>query len=212
MSGSADISGAFQRPTLVDYLIVVEHDSLDICLHLHVGALEVGVIGVRGGRVVHAELPGAKGDTALSLLARLPDARVSAERWTQLATNVDRSWRSVVEPSSLDNSPGRRQRLTQIRAELRELDAEIAAESGVYAIEGPQPVSVDARTLKVAAELFDWAVIEAYMSGSVEAARSLAERREQLKPGDLTSAANLERLRLRLLEDELAAGVAEVTQ
>ena len=35
---------------------------------------------------------------------------------------------------------------------------------------------------------------------------------ERLKPGDLTSAANLERLRLRLLEDELAAGVAAVTK
>ena len=37
----ADISGSFQRPTLVDYLIVAEHETLDLGLKLYVGALEV---------------------------------------------------------------------------------------------------------------------------------------------------------------------------
>ena len=212
MNGSADISGAFQRPTLVDYLIVVEHDSIDLCLHLYVGALEVGIIGVRGGRVVHADLPGASGNTALSLLARLSDARITPEPWTERASNVEGGWRQLVDQGQIANSPGRRQRLAQIRAELRELDAEIAAESGVYEIAQPEPSSAGAPALAVATELLDWAVVEAYLVRDIEGARALAERREQLKPGDLTSAANLERLRLRLLEDELVAGVAEVTQ
>ena len=212
MNESADISGAFQHPTLVDYLMVVEHDPIDLCLHLYVGALEVGIIGVRGGRVVHADLPGASGNTALSLLARLPDARITPEPWTERANNVEGAWRQLVDQGQIANSPGRRQRLSQIRAELRELDAELAAESGVYEIARPEPSSADASALRVATELLDWAVVEAYLVRDIEGARILAERREQLEPGDLTSAANLERLRLRLLEDEIAADVAEVTK
>jgi biotin carboxyl carrier protein len=211
MTTHADISGAFQRPTLVDYLIVAEHQRLDLALHLHIGALEVGVIGVSGGGVVHAELPGASGDPAITLLARLPDTRIMPERWTPRVTNVDRPWRELIPESMQESSPGRSQRLAEVRAELQELAEELAAEEP--AAEEPASSSqADARAKRMAAELLDWAAIEAYMSGGVERARTLVQRSEEVRPGQLICAANLERLRLRLLEDEIATEVAEAAQ
>lgn len=210
LASNADISGAFQRPTLVDYLIVADHEQLDLSLHLHIGALEVGQLGVSGGQVVFAELPGATGDAAVSLLAQLPNARIMPEAWTTKPTNVSTPWRELIDERLWKASPGRKQRLAQIRAELRELDAEIAAESGVYAVPRPELNDDDARALRIAAELIDWVAIEAYLHGEVDRAHVLMSQRERLRPGDLISAANLERLRLRLLEDELASGIAQV--
>ena len=209
MTTNADISGAFQRPTLVDYLIVAEHEGLDLGLHLHIGALEVGRVEVRGGQVVFAELPGAAGDAAVSLLARLANARVMPERGLAGQANVETPWRELIDEAQWASSPGRKQRLAQIRAELRELDGEPAAESGVYEV----PSDLDAddhRVARTAAELIDWVAIETYLEGDVDRARALFEQHERLRPGEIVNAANLERLRLRLLEDDLTEGIAGV--
>lgn len=206
----ADISGSFQRPTVVDYLIVAEHETLDLGLKLYVGALEVGLVGLEAGRVVYAELPGASGNLAVSLLSRLPSARIMPESWVSRTPNVLAPWRELIDGRLWGSSAGRSQRLATARAELRELDAELAAESGVYSCPLPQPSGDEGQAQRLAAELLDWAAIEAYLCGEVEQARLLVDRRERLRPGELTCAANLERLRLRLLEDELAADVAEL--
>lgn len=209
MTRHADMSGAFQRPTLVDYLIVAEHQQLDVRLQLFVGALEVGVVGVSGGRVVHAELPGASGDAAVVLLARLPDMRIMPERWTGGVTNVEASWRELIDLGLQDGSAGRSQRLAQVRAELGELAAELADDPDPRE---PACDATDARAQQTAAELLDWAAIEVYLRGDVDRARTLVLRSDQLFPGQLLCAANLERLRLRLLEDEIAQDVAEDSQ
>lgn len=206
---NADISGAFQRPTLVDYLFVAEHETLDLGLKLYVGALEVGLVGLEAGRVVYAELPGATGNLAVSLLSQLPSVRLMPETWAPRTPNVLVPWRELIDGRQWETSAGRSRRLVQIRAELRELDAEQAAESGVFSCP-PRPPSDTAKAQQIAAELLDWAVIETYLSGELEQARALADRRERLWPGELTCAANLERLRLRLLENEIATDVAEV--
>lgn len=209
MHGQADISGAFARPTIVDYLIVAELEQLSLTLHIHVGALRVGIIGVNGGRVVFAELPGAEGDTALSLLTRLPKARVMPEPWTPHVSNVQASWRALVDGDLEHEAPGRSQRLSQIRAELRELESEAAQTTDGREAE-IAPAELEAAP--AAAELLDWAGVEAYLRGDIDGARAIFAQRDALCPGDLICAANLERLRLRLLEDEIAATVSEVSR
>lgn len=212
MMSNAHISGAFQRPTLVDYLIVAEHETLDLSLKLYVGRLDVGLVGVAAGKVVYAELPGAEGKLAVSLLSRLPSARIMAETWAPRTPNVFAPWRELIDGSQWASSADRSQRLVQIRAELRELEAETAAESGVFS-DPPAPRAAggdEARAEKIMSELLDWAGIEAYLSGDLEQAQALIDRRERLCPGQLMCGANLERLRLRLLEDEIAASVTEV--
>jgi hypothetical protein len=209
MSNNADISGVFQRPTLMDYLVVAESQKVDAGLNVYVGRLEVGLVGLSGGRVVYADMPGASGNTALSLLARLSNARIVINQWSAHLANVDRPWRELVGEPDPNAAVGRAQRLAEVRAELRELDSERESESGVYdRIENNTGDLGLAR--RVAAELLDWAVIDAYTSGDFEVSRELASAREIVAPGDLLAAANLERLRLRLLEDEFVSGVVGV--
>lgn len=210
MTNLADISGAFVRPNLVDYLMLVEHDRRDASLHIYVGQLEVGLLGVENGSVVHAEMPGAGGDAALSLLLRLSNSRVLAEAPQRREPNVSRPWRELASESQLSSSPGRPQRLAQIRAELAELEIGQANESGVYELN--RGTHEETRERKIVCELLSWVVVEAYLEGDREHARELASRCQQLHSGELLCTANLERLRLRLLEDEIAAEVAEVEE
>lgn len=213
---NADISGAFQRPTLVDYLFVAEHETLNLGLKLYVGALEVGLIGIDVGRVTFAELPGATGNVAVSLLSQLSSARIMAQSWAPRTPNVLAPWRELIDRSQWDSSAGRSRRLVQIRAELHELDAELTAESGVHSCPTPpmsgQMSGQQAKAQRIAGELLDWAAIEAYLGGQLEQAQILVDRRERMWPGELTCVANLERLHLRLLEDEISMSVAEDSQ
>ncbi|MCA9696473.1 MAG: hypothetical protein KC431_03025 [Myxococcales bacterium] len=207
MTSTADISGSFQRPSLVDYLIVAEHQSRDLGLRLWIGALEIGLIAVCAGEVAYAELPGAGGDTALTLLAKLP-ARVTPEPWVGRDRNVHKPWRELIDEQQWGNSPGRSQRLTAIRAELAELDeetGELDSQTGASVLADETEVPTRAR--RVSVELLDWLAIEAYLEGEREQARALLTVRERSAPGDLLCAANLERLRLRLLEDDIEASV-----
>ena len=149
------VSGALRRPTLVDYLIVAEQDSLDLSLRLYVGALEVGLIGIETGRLVYADLPGATGDLAISLLSRLPSPRVVPEAWASLTPNIHASWRDLVDGLEWDSPLGRSRRLVLIRAELRELDAQVT--SGLRPCPGPQPSGDAEKALAIVTELLDWA-------------------------------------------------------
>lgn len=204
MSANTDISGSFQRPGLVDYIIVAENLRLDVELRLWIGALEVGLVGIAGGQVFYAEIPGATGDTALGLLARLP-ARVTPEAARTRESNVQAAWREVIDERAMGASAGRLQRLEAVRSELAELASESAGEAVVAAVvDGDE---TDARARRGVAELLDWAAVEAYLGGDVERARLVLIDRERIQPGDLLCAANLERLRLRLLEDEIEACV-----
>lgn len=210
MAQNADTSGSFHRPTLLDYLTVLEHETLELCLEVHVGALEIGLVGVQRGAVVHAQLPGASGPFALQLLAKLPNTRLSPQRWRECEANVSAPWRELLEPHPEEQPAGRRQRLSLVRAELRELDAELAAESGVYEIPRPEPGPVERKALDIVGRLFDWCAIDSYLEGEIEVARALVQRRGQIQ-ADILALANLERLRLRLLEDELTAKVEELS-
>lgn len=212
MSNVAELSGTFQRPNLVDYLLVAEHQKLTVGLHVHVGRLDIGIVGVHAGQPVHADMPGASGNTAFTLLARVSSARIVPSCWQHEVANIHKPWRELVSENEPALANGRTQRLAQVRAELRELDSERAAESGVFELVERKRDHEHPLAARVAAELVDWAVVEAYLRGELEQARCLVGHRERLCPGELISAANLERLRLRLLEDEFVAGVAEVRE
>jgi hypothetical protein len=212
MSNVAELSGAFQRPNLIDYLLVAEHQQLAVGLHVHVGRLDIGIVGVHAGQPIHADMPGASGNTAFSLLARVSNARIVPSRWQHDVGNIDKPWRDLVSEDEPALATGRSQRLAQVRAELRELDSEGAEGSGVFERVEPERDHEYHLAARVAAEIVDWAVVESYLRGEFEHARGLIVHRERLCPGELLPAANLERLRLRLLEDEFVAGVAEVKE
>jgi hypothetical protein len=212
MSNAAELSGSFQRPNLVDYLLVAEHQELDVGLHVHVGRLDIGVVGVHAGRAIHADMPGASGNTALALLSRVSNARVVPRRQQYDIQNIDKPWRELIGENEPSLATGRAHRLAHVRAELRELASERAEDSGVYEMVERTRDPEHHFAARVMAELVDWAVVEAYLCGEIEQARCLVVQRERLCPGDLLPAANLERLRLRLLEDEFVAGVAEVRE
>jgi hypothetical protein len=210
---ATDVSGVFDRPDLIDYILVAEHQQLDLCLRVYVGRLEIGLIGVHVGSPVYADMPGATGNTAFALLARLSNARIVPSRWKYDTTNIDSPWRELVGGGEQVSPAGRTRRLADVRSELRELDEELAQEqSGEIEREVGSHDDEQQLALKVAAELLDWRVVEVYLRGDFEHARRLAGQRERLQPGELLPAANLERLRLRLLEDEFVAGVAEVRE
>lgn len=211
MSKNVDTSGSYQRPTLIDYLVVLEQEELEISLHVHVGTLEVGVVSVQQGAVVHANLPGATGDSALKLISQLPNTRISPEVWTNPEPNITAPWRDLIPVQDYDQSVDRRQRLSLVRAELRELDAELAAESGVYELPTSEPGPIERKALRIVGSLFDWSALDAYLDDDIEDARSIMQKRTQIA-SDPIALANLERLRLRLLDDELAADFAEVSK
>lgn len=212
MSIAAELSGTFQRPNLVDYLLVAEHQQLEVGLHVHVGRLDIGLVGVHAGRAVHADMPGAIGNTAFALLARVSNARIVPSRWQYDVGNIDKPWRELVGENESALASGRTRLLAQVRTEMRELDDERAEDSGVFELIERKRDHEHDLAARVAAELVDWAVVEAYLRGELEQARGLVVQRERMCPGELLPAANLERLRLRLLEDEFVAGVAEVEQ
>ncbi|EDM78498.1 hypothetical protein PPSIR1_33324 [Plesiocystis pacifica SIR-1] len=208
MALHTDMSGSFRWPTLIDYLVILDDLAVDIGLRAWIGALEVGFVGVADGRPVFAEIPGARGDTALTLLARLPAARVVPEAWTKANPNIEQDWRGLVDLSSWEAIPGRSQRLASVRSELLEFraDGRRGERSETFVDDDAEL----AREHKIVAQLLAWAAVEAYLGGDLESARALIVRRDSVAPSDLVSAANLERLRLRMLEDELAASVRNI--
>lgn len=195
------------RPALIDYLLVVEELELSVELHLFIGRLELGVLALADGRVCFAELPGSTGDAALALLARMPGTRVVAEAWVPRIANVECTWRDVIEQEELASSPGRAWRLDAVREELEELGE--AAKPNLPRLVHSRPATELASPLRdVVGLLFDWAAADACLADDIEAAHALLTRRVELCPTELICAANLERLHLRLLADDIATSVA----
>ncbi len=74
----ACLSGS--SPSLGHYFFFANEQRVSVRLRVCLGTLEVGVVDVKDGEPVHAELPGATGDRALELLARLRRVEISCER------------------------------------------------------------------------------------------------------------------------------------
>lgn len=202
MNDSTNTSGAFMRPSLIDYLLVAEREQLRVGLLVHVGRLELGLVGVDGGRVVYAELPGSSGDLALALLTQVPGTRVVPQAWDGRPANVERSWRELVSDQQLNAAPGLAWRLDHVLAELAEIDELERPADDVTPTHDPS-------VRDAVAELLDWGAAHACLHADIGRAHALLTRREQLCAPDLVCAANLERLHLRLLEDEITTAVAE---
>ena len=199
----ASVSGAFMHPLLVDYLLVAEEVRATVDLHLYIGRLELGLIGLNRGEVEFAELPGSAGDEALVLLARMPGTRVSAEPRHSRGANVTRPWREAVEPGQLESCPGQAWRLDAVREELAELAEEESSTESPARLEHDR----DPLLVEIIGELLDWAAASACLADDIERAHALLVRRVQLCPTELICAANLERLHLRLLTDDIASSV-----
>jgi len=207
-----NITNSGERPRLVDFLLLAEDQKIDVGLRVWVGAVDVGLVGISSGTVIFAELPGNTGDSALKLLAILSGARIVPEAWTTRVTNVESHWRTLVDERELLASADRAQRLSAARDELqraggREPSARLSAgsseDSGVFGC--AEPDESTRRALRLGLELLDSSAIAAYLRGDLDRARRLLERREQLQPGDLICRANLECLRIRLLDQQAPA-------
>ncbi|GEM_PF-6814703 len=98
--------------TLAQYLDVLEPSGNNAAIELSVGRLPVGRVELRGGRPVHAELPGAVGDKALELLARIPRSEVSLVEPERCRRTLVRPWRGYVgKPGPLSRGSGQLLRL-----------------------------------------------------------------------------------------------------
>lgn len=214
MSPAAHITNSGERPRLVDFLLIAEDQQIDVGLRVWVGAVDVGLVGIASGTVVFAEIPGTAGDPALKLLAILSGARFVPEAWTTRVTNVESSWRTLVDERELLASADRAQRLAAARDELQRRAGSVrehsaraseasSEDSGVFGCDEPDEST--RRALRLGLELLDWGAISAYLRGDLDRARRLLERREQLQPGDLICQANLQRLRMRILDQEVEA-------
>lgn len=208
-----DMSGSFRWPTLIDYLVLLDEEDVSVGLRLWIGALEVGFVGVETGQVCVARMPGVDGRMALGLLAELPGVRVVPEPWIADERNVEGHWeghwegrwRELVDWSVWESLPDRTQRLGQVREEL---EAIRSGSEPTRADSGSNEDGDDRRRARaLAAGLLRWVGIEAYLDGDLEGARGFLSGEAALLPGEIVTAANLERLRVRLLEDELAASV-----
>ena len=208
MGDIASSSGAFMRPTLLDYLIVAEELEFSVGLRVFIGRLELGLIGFERGRVVVAELPGSQGDSALALLVRMPGTRTVAELWSPRAPNVEAQWRDIVPSEQLASSSGRAWRLGAVRDELGELGPD-SKRSTPNKLVRRVPLPNEPLLLRVAGILLDWAAADACLDDEVERAHALLTQRVKLCPAELICAANLERLHLRLLADDIVTSVAE---
>jgi hypothetical protein len=98
--GIIELRQSTSRPTtpivrpVERFLIELEARSADADLALLLGEVIVGYLAVRGGEVKHAELPGAEGDTALSMLPQLAGLQARVDATTDSRTTVSTSWRS----------------------------------------------------------------------------------------------------------------------
>ena len=205
MADLANASGAFMRPKLVDYLLVAEELELSVCLRLFIGRLELGVIGLERGKAVFAELPGSEGDAALALLMRMPGTRAVAEPWSARGPNVETQWRDMAQAEQLASSPGLAWRLDAVRGELMELDEP----SCPPLVDNNHSAEPSSDALRVAGILLDWAAADACLDDEIKRAHALLTRRVALCRTELICAANLERLHLRLLADDIVTSVAE---
>lgn len=189
---------------LSDYLRIASRDALSFELHVRLGAIECGKVAIRAGVVVHSELPGAIGEPALELLARIPNARFEITSLGAAPTTLERPWTAVLGVLDLHDDDASRRHL-QVYGELRELGL------GPTTLELTDPT--EPRTLRYsslqsqratrsAALLLRRAGLLAYLAGDLERARRCYERVLAMRPHDLESRANVERIRARLLLEQ----------
>lgn len=193
---------AYSRPRLVDYLQIASHESLTLELQLRLGAIACGRLAVREGRVIHAEMPGANGELALELLGRVPDLRVEVGALGETETTVTRPWSSILGSigDQDEQASGRR---AQVYAELRDFglgsqSKDLASPTTVHSFSALQL----RRAQRVAATLLRRAGLLAYLAGDLDRARRCYERVLALRPRDIESRVNAERIRARMLDDE----------
>lgn len=202
--------GERERPALVDYLLVAAREKLELSLRLRLGALELGQLGLEDGRVVHAQMPGASGNLALELLARVPGTRVEPGPAVDEAANVNRDWREVFAGALKARSSGRTARRGRVYAELRGLgllDEDDERDPGASMSMTTLSVTEHALELSAATlELLGRAALEAYLRGDLDQAQALFSRCVHLSPESRCCRTNLERVRLRILDEESLRG------
>lgn len=192
-------------PRLTDYLQVAALDGLSFELQVRLGAIACGKLWIRSGSVIHAELPGASGEQALQLLARIPNARFEVASLGSSVITIERPWTDILGVSlSLAGEGGSGRRHLDVYAKLREsgLGPRLG---GLAEEEAPLPrhTSLQAqRATRSAALLLRRAGLVAYLSGDLERARRCYERVLAVRPHDLESRANVERIRARQLVEQ----------
>lgn len=193
---------AYSRPRLIDYLQIASHESLTVELQLRLGAIACGRLAIREGRVIHADMPGASGELALELLGRVPNLRVEVGALGETETTVTRSWTSVLG-SAGDQDEHASVRRAQVYAELRHFglgggSKELTSTTTAHSFSSLQL----RRAQRVAATLLRRAGLLAYLGGDLDRARRCYERVLALRPRDIESRVNAERIRARMLDDE----------
>jgi hypothetical protein len=191
---------------LTDYLQVATLEGSSLELQVRLGAIACGKIAIRSGSVIHAELPGASGEQALVLLARIPNARFEVTSLAAMATTIERPWSDILGVSlalASEGDSGRRH--LDVYARLRERG--LGPRLGGIADAAPLPrqASLQAqRATRSAALLLRRAGLVAYLAGDLERARRCYERVLAVRPHDLESRTNVERIRARqLIEQQL---------
>lgn len=194
-----------EHPLLCDYLLTVESEQLTIGLCLKLGAVEVGLIGVAAGKVIHAELPGIEGDAALELLAQLGDVHVELCQAGTVARTVEGSWKSIFADALRAQGPGRAGRRAAVCEQLRAAGfiGQPQDEERGPEVLGDSEVDPELRTRaeQQLLELLHRDAMIAYLRGDFERALA-AMRLGSALAGAPAYRTNLERLRQRILEEQ----------
>lgn len=136
------------------YVALAHEQRLSLRLRVSLGAIEIGVVDLQDGELVHAELPGASGDRAVELLARMRRVDIACEPLPQTPVlDVSRPWREFFAGVDTPTAP--------VAAHIRGQFAEVARPGAVARVPVivPAPVvdagdpRVDARLARAVAEL-----------------------------------------------------------
>jgi hypothetical protein len=189
---------------LTDYLQVAALDELSFELQVRLGAIACGKVAIRSGSVIHAELPGASGEQALQLLARIPNARFEVGALASAPTTIERAWTDVLGVSlTLASEGDSSRRHLDVFAQLRE--SGLGPRLAIVDEALPRHTSLQTqRATRSAALLLRRAGLIAYLAGDLERARRCYERVLAVRPHDFESRTNVERIRARqLIEQQL---------
>lgn len=179
------------KPSAADILHSLADQGRSVSALLWLGRVEVGRIDVERGEVIHAEIPGASGDTALRLFPRLVGVRITLDELRVSERSVGPDWRELLGPPVVD-------------ADLKSLGpkwADVArprSKPPHKASPHPEPIqgSMAPPVQSDFDELFADAM-KAYLRRDYSLALELFEACEELMPGDRRVAHNLGRLRGR---------------
>ena len=194
-----------EHPSLCDYLLTAESEQLTIALRLKLGAVEVGLVVIAAGELIHAELPGAAGDPALELLAQVGEVQVELSPASAVTRTVNGSWKSIFADALRAQGPGRAGRRALVCERLRRAGflAELESEEQSEERLADSEVDPELRT-RAEQQLLDLLHLDAmgaYLRGDF--GRALASLRlGVVLAGAPAYRTNLERLRQRILEEQ----------